>query len=339
MLQKLRKALISALLLFVGVFILLSTFSLFIQPSDDGIIYLNATCALILIVYVSLSIILVWFPKARVILMKFVKKLFFALSQTIYSLTKIHNSRENKISVNTEINKEKCNEQVKLSQEIEILNKEKRELSLELKKLTESKKEINLKLEEKKRELGILNYDNSEYINNLKESNKESMEIYIENLESEILHKQKVLDSLSNKINNIEEFLTFHDQMNDNCIYQLNYLDSLDGIQFEQKCAQLLILNGFSNVIVTQATNDYGIDIIAEKDNKKYAIQCKNYNSSVGNSSVQEAFTGKEFYKCDQAVVLTNNYFTDNAAILANKTHVLLWDREYLKDLIKNAIK
>ena len=241
--------------------------------------------------------------------------------------------------MNTEINKEKCNEQVKLSQEIEILNKEKRELSLELKKLTESKKEINLKLEEKKRELGILNYDNSEYINNLKESNKESMEIYIENLESEILHKQKVLDSLSNKINNIEEFLTFHDQMNDNCIYQLNYLDSLDGIQFEQKCAQLLILNGFSNVIVTQATNDYGIDIIAEKDNKKYAIQCKNYNSSVGNSSVQEAFTGKEFYKCDQAVVLTNNYFTDNAAILANKTHVLLWDREYLKDLIKNAIK
>ena len=144
MLQKLRKALISALLLFVGVFILLSTFSLFIQPSDDGIIYLNATCALILIVYVSLSIILVWFPKARVILMKFVKKIFFALSQTIYSLTKIHNSRENKISVNTEINKEKCNEQVKLSQEIEILNKEKRELSLELKKLTESKKEINL---------------------------------------------------------------------------------------------------------------------------------------------------------------------------------------------------
>lgn len=369
MTQKIKKTLISALLLFVGIFLLLYIFSLFIQPSDDGIIYLNGICTLILIVYITLVIILVWFPNVWITLKKFAKKLSIALFQMIHILIKIFNLHKEKNRMDTgevqnksekeyndqvksiqkieilnkekdqDKNQKKQSEQVKLTQEIEILYREKRKLYSELKKLKESKNEINFQLEDKKRELGLLNSDNSEYIDNLRESNKKSMETYIEDLESEILHKQKILDSLNCEIDSMDECSSFEYKKSEKYFDYLDYLDSLDGIQFEQKCAELLILNGFVNVVVTQASNDYGIDIIAEKDNKKFGIQCKNYSSPVGNSSVQEAFAGKEYYKCDQAVVLTNNYFTDNAAILANKTHVLLWDREYLKDLIKSSIK
>ena len=46
------------------------------------------------------------------------------------------------------------------------------------------------------------------------------------------------------------------------------------------------------------------IEIIAEKDGMKYAVQCKHYSSNVGNHAVQEAFSGKSIYHADVAVVM-----------------------------------
>ena len=110
----------------------------------------------------------------------------------------------------------------------------------------------------------------------------------------------------------------------------------MDGLSFEVFCSELLTINGFQNVFVTKASNDYGIDILAEKDDIKYAIQCKCYSSSIGNSAVQEANAGKEYYDCHVAVVMTNSTFTKNAIELAKKNKVILWDRDKLKYLIGN---
>ena len=85
----------------------------------------------------------------------------------------------------------------------------------------------------------------------------------------------------------------------------------------------------------TQSSGDYGIDVLAEKDGISYAIQCKCYSKSVGNKAVQEAYSGKDFYKCMVAVVLTNNYFTKSAIETAKHNNVLLWDRNKLIELIK----
>ena len=46
------------------------------------------------------------------------------------------------------------------------------------------------------------------------------------------------------------------------------------------------------------------IEIIAEKNGMKYAVQCKHYSSNVGNHAVQEAFSGKSIYNADVAVVM-----------------------------------
>lgn len=108
---------------------------------------------------------------------------------------------------------------------------------------------------------------------------------------------------------------------------------NMTGYDFEKYCARLLSLNGFTSVSVTKDSGDQGIDIIAFKENVKYGIQCKLYSSRVGNSAVQEAYSGKDFYKCQIGAVLTNNEFTDSAKELADSLGVLLWNGNFLNQL------
>ena len=110
-------------------------------------------------------------------------------------------------------------------------------------------------------------------------------------------------------------------------------IDGMNGIDFEYWCADLLRKNGFSNVQVTQASNDQGVDIIAMKDGVKYAFQCKNYSSDLGNTAVQEINAGKTFYGCHVGVVMTNSHFTKGAIELAERTGILLWDRTVLSQM------
>ena len=90
----------------------------------------------------------------------------------------------------------------------------------------------------------------------------------------------------------------------------LQETDNMNGEDFELFCQKILIANGFINVYTTKTTGDYGVDLLAEKDSVTYAIQCKCYSSSVGNKAVQEAFSGKSYYNCMVACVMTNNFFT-----------------------------
>lgn len=109
-------------------------------------------------------------------------------------------------------------------------------------------------------------------------------------------------------------------------------IEEMDGLHFEQYCADILRKNGFSFVKVTQGSGDFGADIIAVFENKKYAIQCKRYEQNVGINAVQEVYASKTHYRTDIAVVLTNSYFTPAAQILAQETGVELWDRTTLID-------
>lgn len=112
-------------------------------------------------------------------------------------------------------------------------------------------------------------------------------------------------------------------------------IDIMDGHQFEYFCADLLRTNGFENVEVTQASGDYGIDVLAEKEDITYAIQCKCYSDNVGNHAVQEAHSGAAYYGRMVAVVMTNRYFTRAAKETATQLHVLLWDRDKLLQMLQ----
>ena len=49
---------------------------------------------------------------------------------------------------------------------------------------------------------------------------------------------------------------------------------------------------------------------------------------------MQEVYAGKDYYDRMIGVVITNQYFTEPAVKLASKLNVILWDRDYLNDLI-----
>ena len=111
-------------------------------------------------------------------------------------------------------------------------------------------------------------------------------------------------------------------------------LDEMEGVEFEQYCAELLRNRGFIDVKLTKASGDFGVDILAEKDGVTYAIQCKRYADPVGVKAVQEAFAGREYYDRMVGAVLTNQYFTPAARKLADKIGVVLWDRDMLEELL-----
>lgn len=107
-------------------------------------------------------------------------------------------------------------------------------------------------------------------------------------------------------------------------------IDTMDGHAFEYWTADLLKELGFTQVEVTKGSGDQGVDVLAQKDGIKYAVQCKCYSSNLGNKPVQEVHSGKAIYHCHVGAVITNQYFTASAKELAEATGVLLWDRDWI---------
>ncbi len=102
--------------------------------------------------------------------------------------------------------------------------------------------------------------------------------------------------------------------------------------EFEKICADILEEQGFETK-VTKKSGDQGVDVIAQKDGKVIAIQCKLYNQPVGNKAVQEVTAGKTYYKADYAVVVSTNTYTTSAKQLAQNCGVYLLNTEELKRL------
>jgi restriction system protein len=111
-------------------------------------------------------------------------------------------------------------------------------------------------------------------------------------------------------------------------------VDEMEGHDFEYYCADLLSASGFQDVEVTRGSGDFGVDILAKKEDITYAFQCKCYDKPIGVKAVQEVYAGKDYYDRMIGVVITNQYFTEPAVKLASKLNVILWDRDNLNDLI-----
>lgn len=113
--------------------------------------------------------------------------------------------------------------------------------------------------------------------------------------------------------------------------------DRQKGPEFERYCADLLRRNGFHDVRVCGRSGDGGVDVLARKGWRLYAIQCKCYSHPVDVKAVQEINAGMEKYNANIGVVMTNNRFT-RAAIKAAQDYgrdrpIWLWDRHKLESM------
>jgi len=144
---------------------------------------------------------------------------------------------------------------------------------------------------------------------------------------------------VSNKMKNIK-FANFENSIKGNNVksntevsYTINDIDLMDGNEFEHFVCTLFTKMNY-RAEVTKKTGDQGLDVIAEKNGKKIGVQAKCYSNAVGNSAIQEAVAGKNYYNCDKIIVVTNNLFTNSAIELAKVNNVVLWDRNILKEKI-----
>lgn len=210
-------------------------------------------------------------------------------------------------------------------------------------KFKEKEEKLNTQLEN---EVNNLKNKYNEEANTLDSHYKQKLE-NIKNLEKLEKEKQEAINmksvGLSSIIKEMEK-LEFKKSMleqevediySKRKLFPIEQVDSLKGLEFEDYTVNLLKNLGYVEISKTQSSGDFGIDIIALKNGIKYAIQCKLYSSTVGNKAVQEAYSGKDYYNCHLAVVITNNYFTAPAKKQAEQTGVLLWDREKLIEMIE----
>ncbi|MFZ3272284.1 MAG: restriction endonuclease [Mycobacterium sp.] len=93
-------------------------------------------------------------------------------------------------------------------------------------------------------------------------------------------------------------------------------IDAMTGTEFEDYVAARLRRAGWE-VTFTSVTGDYGVDLIAEKDGKSVAIQCKRHGNTVGVAAVQQVVSGARHHGCTRSIVVSNQEFTQAAKQLA----------------------
>lgn len=93
-------------------------------------------------------------------------------------------------------------------------------------------------------------------------------------------------------------------------------IDAMTGTEFEDYVAARLRRAGW-HVTFTSASGDYGVDLIAERDGKSVAVQCKRHGKPVGVAAVQQVVSGARHHGCTKSIVISNQEFTQAAKQLA----------------------
>lgn len=112
---------------------------------------------------------------------------------------------------------------------------------------------------------------------------------------------------------------------------RMKKVDKLSGRAFEKYLEVQFRRLGY-RVKLTEASHDYGADLVLKKWGKKTVVQAKRYEKNVGIAAVQEAVGSIAYYDADQAMVVTNSGFTKSARNLARQNEVELWGRQEIRE-------
>ena len=94
--------------------------------------------------------------------------------------------------------------------------------------------------------------------------------------------------------------------------------------EFEEYVASYYRTEGFL-VQLTPETGDYGVDLFLNKAGKKIAVQVKMYGGSsrkINRRIVMELHGAKDYFGCDQAILVTDGAFMADAIEVAKKLQI-----------------
>jgi restriction system protein len=113
-------------------------------------------------------------------------------------------------------------------------------------------------------------------------------------------------------------------------------IDAMTGTDFEEYVAARLERGGWQ-VTFTPGSGDYGVDLIARRDDSSVAVQCKRLGKPVGVAAVQQVVAGARHHDCTKSIVISNQEFTDAAKKLAFTHNCQLIGRRALQAWVPPA--
>jgi restriction system protein len=108
-------------------------------------------------------------------------------------------------------------------------------------------------------------------------------------------------------------------------------VDDMTGWEFERWLERFFEQLDFE-VERTPYRGDFGADFVLKWKRTRIAVQAKRTSQLVGLRAVQEVVAAKAYYNCDQAMVVTNSYYTDQAMILSRANNVWMRSRDDLAE-------
>jgi restriction system protein len=112
---------------------------------------------------------------------------------------------------------------------------------------------------------------------------------------------------------------------------QKNFWNGMDGHHFENAVANLFRNIGFT-AEVSKRGGDGGIDIVLQKANRKIAVQCKRYKSSVGPHVIRDLWGTMHYLGFDEGCIVTTTGFTKGVTSFAQDKNIFLID---LNDILR----
>ena len=108
--------------------------------------------------------------------------------------------------------------------------------------------------------------------------------------------------------------------------------------RFEFLAGEYLKQQGFETK-VTQGSADWGVDVFAEKDGKRYVVQAKMYGdckTKITRSMMMELFGVMHYFDCQGAILIYNGGMMDDAKQVAEKLGIQLvyLDQHQLEQLL-----
>lgn len=105
-----------------------------------------------------------------------------------------------------------------------------------------------------------------------------------------------------------------------------SYVLNLSPYEYEEYIAEELRQEGFTDVDTTPKSGDFGADVLARDGERTVCVQCKRYapGHPVGVKAVQEIYSAKDYYGCDDAYIYTTSDYTKAAVDMANELGVIL---------------
>ncbi len=113
--------------------------------------------------------------------------------------------------------------------------------------------------------------------------------------------------------------------------YTIKDIDHMQGLVFEKFTAAFYQKLGY-DVVLTPASNDKGVDVLAFSDTQNLLIQCKRSENSINIKAIQEvvgaqAYYTKKYEKSFDLVVFTNNELNNNSIEQAQLNKVIQMTR------------